>query len=136
MIDIQLSQNERDTYERLLKETEGEVRRYRRRVIGMSIVVALVIFALIRWYWIGPSIDHKTSLLIGGLFYAFYGGLLLALQAFSSPSTLALMSMSRFNGNSRLFAQLMKSGFSAKVGVCFIVAGFCIQGTTMVVFSG
>lgn len=64
-----------------------------------------------------------------------WGALLLALGAFSSPSTLGLMSMTRLDGNSKLFAELMKSRLSAIVGVYFIVSGLFIQGLAMVVFG-
>ncbi len=64
-----------------------------------------------------------------------YGALLLALGAIAMPSTLGLMSMTRFDGNSKLFAELMKSRFSALVGVYFIVGGFSIQASTMLRFG-
>ena len=50
------------------------------------------------------------------------------------------MSMTRaedmaFDGNSKLFTELMKSRFSAIVGVCFVVGGFFIQALAMLVFG-
>ena len=82
---------------------------------------------IIRWYWNRPTVAYSTSLLIGGGLYALWGALLLAVGAVSSPSTLGLMSMTRIDGNSKLFMELMKSRFSAIVGVSFIVGGFSIQ---------
>ena len=55
--------------------------------------------------------------------------------AFSSPSTLGLMSMTRLDSNPKLFAELMKSRLSAIVGVYFIVGGFSIQAAVMLAFG-
>ena len=84
---------------------------------------------IIAWYWISPTAAHSTSVLIGGQLYMLYGALLLAGGAFSSPSVLGLMSMTRCDGNSKLFAELMKSRFAATVGIYFVVIGFSIQTT-------
>ena len=131
----QMSDGERKTYTWLLNETKPEINRYRRKVIIGSTVVFLTVLGVIIWYWVRPTVAYSTSLLIGGLLYAWYGALLLALRALSSPSTLGLMSMTRFDGNSKLFAELMKSRFSAIVGVYFIVGGFSIQAAVMLAFG-
>ena len=123
----QMSDSERETYTRFINETKPEINRYQRKVIIASIVVSLAVLGAIIWYWITPTVTYSASLLIGGQLYAWYGALLLALRAFSSPSTLGLMSMARWDGNSKLFAELMKSRFTAIVGVYFIVIGFSIQ---------
>lgn len=131
----QMSDEERETYTWLVNKTKTELKRYRCKVIIVSIVVFLAVFGVIVWYWIRPTIAYSTSLSIGGLLYAWYGALLLALMAFSSPSTLGLMSMTRIDGNSKLFAELMKSRFSTIVGICFIVGGFSIQAAVMLAFG-
>lgn len=124
----QMTDEEKTTYDRWVSETKPEIDRYRRRLVIMSVVISIGLGGLIMSYWLGRGVTYTTSVTIGGYFYALYGALLLALQAFSRPHTLALMSMTRVNGNPRLFAQLMKSRLSAQVGICFIAAGFCFQG--------
>ena len=131
----QMSAEERKTYNWLLNETKPELKRYRCKVIIYSIVVFLVVLGGIIWHWNSPTIACSTSLLIGGLLYAFWGALLLVWGAFSSPSTLGLMSMTRLGGNPMLFAELMKSRFSALVGIYFIVGGFAIQAAAMLAFG-
>ena len=131
----QMGDSERETYTRFVKETKPVLKRYQCKVIIASIVVFLVVLGIIIWYCNRPTVAYSTSLLIGGGLYALWGALLLALGAFSSPTTLGLMSMTRFNGNSKLFAELMKSRFSAIVGVSFIVGGFSIQAAVTLVFG-
>jgi len=134
MKDDQMSDSERETYTRFVKETKPALKRYQCKVIIGSIVVFLVVLGVIVWYWISPTVTYSASLLIGGQLYALYGALLLAVGAFSSPSILALMSMTRWDGNSKLFAALMRSRFSARVGIYFIVGGFSIQASVTLVF--
>ena len=129
----QMSDEERKTYTMLLNIAKPEINRHRRKVIIGSIMVFLVVLFVMIWYWIGPTVTPSNSLIIGGQFYALWGALLLALGVVSSPLTLGLMSMTRVDFNSKLFAELMKSRFSAIVGVYFVVGGFLIQGLTMVV---
>ena len=131
----QMSDSERETYTRFVKETKPVLKRYQCKVIIASIVVFLVVLGIIIWYCNMPTVAYSTSLLIGGGLYALWGALLLALGAFSSPTTLGLMSMARFNGNSKLFAELMKSRLSAIVGVSFIVGGFSIQSICMLLLG-
>ena len=131
----QMSDSERETYTRFVNETKPALKRYQRGVIIISIVVFLVVLGVIIWYWIRPTITYSTSLSIGGQLYALWGALLLALGAISTPSTLGLISMTRWDGNAKLFAELMKSRFSAIVGVSFIVGGFSIQSLSTVVFG-
>ena len=131
----QMSDSEREIYTRFVKETKPEIKRYKRKVIIGSTVVSLVVLGIIIWYWNRPTVAYSTSLLIGGGLYALWGALLLALGAFSSPSTLGLMSMTRWDGNSKLFMELMKSRFSAIVGVSFIVGGFSIQSICMLLLG-
>ena len=131
----QMSDGERETYAWLVNKTKPEINRYQHRVIISSIVVFLVVFGVIVWYWIRPTVAYSTSLLIGGGLYALYGALLLVVGAVSSPTTLGLMSMTRWDGNPKLFAELMKSRFSAIVGVSFIVGGFPIQSVSMLLFG-
>ncbi len=136
MKDNQMSDGERETYARFANETKPELKRHRRKVIIRSVVAFLAVLGAIRiWYWITSTATFGTSLLIGGQLYALWGALLLALGALSSPPTLGLMSMTRWDGNSRLFAELMKARFSAIVGVYFIVGGFFIQASAMLVFG-
>ena len=131
----QMSDEERKTYTWLVNKTKPEIKRYRRKVIIASIVVSLVVLGIIIWYWNRPTVAYSTSLLIGGGLYALWGALLLALGAVSSPSTLGLMSMTRWDGNSKLFMELMKSRFSAIVGVSFIVGGFSNQSICMLLLG-
>ena len=135
MKDNKMSDGERETYARFANETKLELKRHRSKVTIASTVVFLAVLGIIVWYWMRPTVTYSTSLSIGGQFYALYGALLLALGAVSSPSTLGLMSMTRWDGNSKLFAELMKSRLSAVVGIYFIVSGFFIQGLAMVVFG-
>ena len=123
----QMSDSERETYTRFVKETKPALKRHQYKVVIASIVVFLVVLGVIVWYWVRPTVSISTSLSVGGQLYAFWGALLLVLGALSSPSTLGLMSMTRWDGNSKLFAELMKSRFTAIVGVYFIVIGFSIQ---------
>ena len=134
MMGNQMSDSERETYTRFVNETKPEINRYQRKVIIGSVVIFLIVLGAIIWYWISPTVAYSTSLLIGGQLYALYGALLLAVGAFSSPSILALMSMTRWDGNSKLFAALMMSRFSARVGIYFIVGGFSIQASVTLVF--
>lgn len=131
----QLSDQEKKTYDWLISKTQPEISKYQRGVVVISAIVFLAIVVGVINYWINPTVSHSTSLLIGGQLCTLYGGLLLAMGAFSSPSTLALLSMTRWNGNPSLFASLVKVRFAAMVGVCFVVGGFAIQGATMVTFS-
>ena len=136
----QMSDGERATFTWLVNKTKPELKRHRRKVIIVSIVVSLVVLGIIIWYWNRPTVAYSTSLLIGGGLYALWGALLLALGAFSNPLTLGLMSMTRaedmaFDGNSKLFTELMKSRFSAIVGVCFVVGGFSIQSICMLLLE-
>ena len=130
----QMSGGERETYTRFVNETKPELKRYQYKVIIASIVVFLVVLGIIIWYWNRPTVAYSTSLLIGGGLYALYGALLLVVGAVSSSTTLGLMSMTRWDGNPKLFAELMKSRFSAIVGVSFIVGGFSIQASVMLLF--
>ena len=134
MKDDQMSDEERKTYTTLLNKAKPEINRHRRKVIICSIIVFLVVLGIIIWYLNMPTVTYSTSLLIGGQLYALWGALLLVLGAVSGPPTLGLMSMTRVGGNSRLFAELMKSRFSARVGIYFIVGGFSIQALVMLVF--
>ena len=131
----QMSDEEREIYTTLLNKTKPKINRHRRKVIIASIVVSLVVLGTIIWYWNRPTVAYSTSLLIGGGLYALWGALLLARGAVSSPSTLGLMSMTRWDGNSKLFVELMKSRFSALVGVYFIVGGFSLQASAMLSFG-
>ena len=131
----QMSDEEREVYTELLNTAKPDINRHRSEVIIASIVVSLVVLGVIIWYWIRPTVSISTSLLIGGQLYALWGALLLALGAFSSPSTFGLMSMTRVGGNPKLFAELMKSRFSAIVGVSFIVIGFSIQAAVTLAFG-
>jgi len=123
----QMSDGERATCTWLVNKTKPERKRHRCQVISASIVMFLVGLGAIIQCWISPTVSYSTSLLIGGLFYAWYGTLLLALGAISSPITLGLMSMTRYDGNSKLFTELMKSRFSAHIGIWFLVGAFAIQ---------
>ncbi len=135
MNDNQMSDEERRTYAQLVNETKPEINRYQRKVVIGSVVVFLVVLGTIIWYWVSPTVTYSTSLLIGGQLYALYGALLLAIGALSSPSILGLMSMTRVDGNSKLFAALMKSRFCAIIGIYVIVGGFSIQASTVLVFG-
>ena len=127
----QMSDGERKTYVWLVNETKPELKRHQCEVIIASTVVFLVVLGVMIWYGIRPTVAYSTSLLIGGQLYSLYGALLLALGAVSSPSTLGLISMARWDGNPKLFAELMKSRFSALVGISFIMCGFTIQALAM-----
>ena len=132
----QMSDGERETYTRFVRETKPALKRYQCKVIiGSTVVFLTVLGIIIIWYWVRPTVSISTSLLIGGGLYALYGALLLALGAVSTPSTLGLMSMTRFDGNSKLFAELMKSRLSARVGIYFVVLGFSLQVLTMLSFG-
>ena len=131
----QMSEGERETYEWLVNKTKPELKRHQYKVVIGSIVVFLVVLGIVIWYWIMPPLAHSTSLLIGGQLYALWGALLLARGAWSSPPTLGLMSMTRWDGNSKLFMKLMKSRFNAVVGISFIVGGFSIQSICMLLFG-
>jgi hypothetical protein len=131
----QMSAEERKTYNWLVNETKPELKRYRCMVICGSVVVFLVVLGVIIGYWIDHTVTYVNALLVGGQLYALYGALLLALRAFSSPSTLGLMTMTRYNGNPKLFVELMKARFSAVVGVYFVVGGFFIQAAVRLVFG-
>ena len=135
MKDIQMNEGERETYTRFINETKPELRRHRRKVIIGSIVVFLVVLGVIIWYWVRPTVSISTSLSIGGQLYALYGALLLVLGAVSSSHTLGRICMTLVDGNPKLFAGLMKSRFSAIVGVCFVVGGLAIQAAVTLVFG-
>ena len=130
----QMSEEVRKIYDGLLNKTRPEINRYQRKVVTGSIVVFLVVLGAVIWYWISPTVAYSTSLLIGGQLYALYGALLLAVGALSSPSTLGLMCITFPGGNSKLFAALMRSRFTARVGVYFIVGGFSIQAAVTLLF--
>jgi hypothetical protein len=127
----QMSAGERKTYDWLVNKAKPELKRYKYTVSILSGVVFLVILGVARQYWIMPTVAYSTSVSIGGLLCSLYGALLLAVGALSSLPTLGLMSMTRFNGNPKLFAELAKARFSALVGVCFIVGGFFVQALVM-----
>ncbi len=127
----QMSDEEREIYTTLLNIAKPDINRHRRKVIIRSIVAFLAVVVIIIWYWNRPTVAYSTSLSLGGQFYALWGALLVVLAALSSPSTLGLMSMTRWDGNSKLFAELMKSQFSALVGISFIICGFIIQALAM-----
>ncbi len=131
----QMNEGERETYTWLVNETKPALKRHRCKVVIASIVVFLAVLGVIVWYLIRPAVPISTSLSIGGQLYALWGALLLVLGAVSSPFTLGQMSMTRWDGNAKLFAELMKSRLSAIVGVYFIVGGFSIQASAMVVFG-
>jgi len=126
-----MSEGERETYDLLVNQTKPEINKHRRWVIiGSTVIFLLVLITIVR-FWIIPTVTITTSLLIGGQLYALWGALLLVLGAVSSPPTLGLMSMTKYDGNSKLFAELMKSRFSAIVGISFIVGGFSIQAVAL-----
>ena len=135
MKDDQISDEERKIYIRLVHKTKPALKRHQYKVIIGSTVVFLTVLGIIIWYWNRPTVSYSTSLLIGGGLYALWGALLLALGAVSTPSTLGLMSMTRVGFNSKLFAELMKSRFSALVGIYFIVGGFSLQASAMLNFG-
>jgi hypothetical protein len=131
----QMSDQEKKTYKWLVNEAQPSISKYQRKIAIISVVMFLIIVAAIWSWWVSPTVTISESLLLGGQLYSLYGGLLLAVGAFSSPSTLALLSMTRWNGNSSLFASLMNTRVAARVGVCFVVGGFAVQGATMLVFG-
>lgn len=135
MAEDQLSDEEKKIYKMLVNKTQPELSKYQWMVVIISALIFILIVTAIRSWWVSPTVTPSTSLLLGGQLYALYGGLLLAVGAFSSPSTLALLSMTYTSGNPRLFASLMKARFAARVGVWFVVGGFLIQGATMLVFE-
>jgi len=135
MKDSQMSDEEKEVYARLINETSPTIRKHQRRVVCGSIVVSLVILGLTIWYWLRPTVAYSASFLIGGSLYALWGALLLALGAVSNPTTIGLMSMTCFDGNPKLFAELMKSRSNARVGIGFIMAGFSIQAATLLTFA-
>ncbi len=125
----------RKIYADLVDKTKPQLRRYKCVVSILSGVVFLIILGVTIQYWIMPTVAYSTSILIGGLLCSLYGALLLALRAFSSPSTLGLMCVTFPGGNPRLFVELMKARFSAIVGVYFVVAGFSLQAAAMLAFG-
>ena len=131
----QMSDEEREIYTTLLNIAKPVINRHRRRVISRSIVVFLAVLGVVILYWVRPTVSISTSLSLGGQLYALWGALLLAKGAFSSPSTFGLMSMTRVGDNSKLFMELMKSRFSAIVGISFIVGGFSIQSICMLLLG-
>lgn len=135
MKDSQMSEGERETYASLVNETKPVINKHRRKVVISSIVVFLVVLGVIIWYWRMPTVTHSTSLLIGGALYGLWGALLLALGAVSNPTTVGLMSMTRYDANHKLFAELMKSRLNARVGIMFLVGTFSIQAATTLTFG-
>ena len=131
----QRENQERETYARFVDETRPALKKYRSLVIVISVIISLLVIGLMAWYWSRLAIAHSTTILIGGQLYAFYGALLLALRAFSNPATLAKMSTTMWDGNPKLFLELMKSRFSAIVGIYFVVGGFAIQAATKFAFG-
>ncbi|MBA7658047.1 hypothetical protein ES703_65995 [subsurface metagenome] len=131
----QMSDEERKAYTMLLNKAKPELKRHRCEVIIASTVVSLAVLGVIIWYWITPTIAVALAFRLGGQLYALWGALLLVLGAVSSPYTFGMMCMTFPDGNPKLFEELMKSQFSAIVGVCFIVGGFSIQSFGMLLFG-
>lgn len=132
----QISNDEVKIYTWMVNETSSELKKHKNKVVLISIGISIVIFSLIMSYWTkSTTVTHTTSLLIGAQLYSFYGALLLAIGAISSPPTLGLMSMTRLNGNPKLFSALMKSRFSARVGIGFVIAGFLMHGIVMITYG-
>jgi vacuolar-type H+-ATPase subunit I/STV1 len=130
----QMDDEIRKIYADLVDKTKPELKRYKCTVSILSGVVFLVILGVIIQYWMTPNVAHSTSISIGGLLCSLYGALLLAIGALSSSPTLGLMCITFAGGNPKLFVGLMKSRFSALVGVYFIVGGFAIQAAVMLAF--
>lgn len=129
-----LTDTEKETYARFVNESKRELKRFRVVVSILSSLVFITIsYGIIQW-WMSQNVAVDTSLVIGGALFSLYGALLLSLGAVSKPETVALMSMTRYDGNPKLFAQLMKARLSAQVGVYYIVGGVFIQSTTILVF--
>lgn len=128
--------NEQDSqkqeyYDSLIKETKPRLNKYKQVVVIVSIAVFMIIAYLVYSYWMRPSVAHFTSIVIGAQFYSLYGALLLSLGAIAKPYTLALMSMTITGCNADLFTALMKSRFTARIGISFVVFGFLVSGIVM-----
>ena len=130
-----MTEDEKKTYTKFVDESKQSINRYRWLVSIMSTVVFVAISSGIIELWMSPTVEHHTSLLIGGGLFSLYGALLLAVGVISKPEILALISMTYTGGNIRLFRQLMKVRLTAQVGIYFIVGGFLMQAVVMLVLG-
>lgn len=135
MKNSEMSETERENCAQLIAETKPATKRHRHRLTIASIVAFLAVLGLTIWYWIRPDITCSTSLSPTGHLYGLYGALLLVVGAVSKPSTIALMSMTRYGHNSKLFTELMNSRLNARVGVMFVVVAFSIHAATILTFG-
>lgn len=124
---------EQEFYESLMERAKPRLARNKWQVIIGSIGVSIIISYLVYGYWVGLSVSHFTSIVIGAQFCSLWGAFLLTLGAVAKPSTLALMSMTKVSYNADLFVELMKSRFTAKVGIGFVFFGFLINGIVMMI---
>lgn len=128
----QMSGRERKFYTPFEDETKPELKRYRYKLIIASVVVCLAGLGGMIGFCMMPTITCCDVLLIGGLFYSLCGAVILAVAAVSSKATIGLMCITFTGGNAELFVGFMKARFSAIVGVCFLVGGFLIHASAMV----
>ena len=131
MKDSQMNKTEGETYVQLMDKTKLARRKHQHRLVIASIVVSLAVLRVTIWYWTKPNVAYSTSLSLAGHLCGLYGALLLAVGAVSKPSTIGLMSMTRYCYNSKLFTELMNSRLNARIGVIFIVIAFSIHSATI-----
>ena len=122
----EMNDAEKGLYNQLMGESRPELNKHRNLVIFVS-ALAFVVVALLMFIWQTHAVALATVFQRGGLLYSLYGAGLLSIGAISKPATLGLMSMARYNYNTRLFRALMKARFSAHVGFLFVVTGFGCQ---------
>ena len=128
-----LSKSERETMDQMVKKTKNELNKYKSVIAVTSSAVFIIIAYMTYIYWMNPNVAHLTSIIIGGQLFIVVGAAVSLKGAISSPSTIALMSMTRWDGNPSLFLGLMKSRLAAITGISFIGFGFLVQAVAMLV---
>lgn len=133
MTEDKLNKSEKETMDRLIAETRDKLNKYRVMLAVMSFGLFVIVAYMTYTYWINPNISHLTSMVIGGQFYTVIGAVFTIFGALSKTSTIALMSMTRWDSNNRLFYELMKSRMSAIIGISFVGGGFLIQAIAILI---
>lgn len=109
-----------------------------RRVKNYFIFSLILIFVIISWvtyqYWVGNygNISHVTTLIIAGQLFTLYGAAITAAGVTYKTERAALMSITRRNANPVLFYELMRTKFLTTWGFRFLIFGFLIQASSMI----
>lgn len=109
----------------LLEEARPSVEKFRRRLTLVAWGAFVIIGIVIGWeFGLG---EWSRGLLLGGLVLNAFGAFIIAIGALPKEGTAIEMSMTKWNGNPQLLAELLKNRLAVWFGIRFILLGFLLQ---------